>query len=299
MNTITPALTKVYKPYLVSYMSYLHQVTTYTKNSVFDNDELCAATPETIYKWMCMKTYGIPQLVDDDHLPPAKCRSSTLEMCKKALSHFMPHSTASWNTQSLFGNPTKSKVINSFIKSVKKRETRRVGKGSSAKRPITQTEFRAALKILSTNLSFQCRYRLTCMMKFQYHLITRSDDLGHFKTHDLKSHKDSMYRSFCLEVRVFWSKNVLEERDCPNQIILGSMDSTYCLLLSLSIYLETWMRGAGQNSVFLFSDDVDERNAPKKPKILIHLIFDKTFLQIMSSIILLILRKTTTLEVIH
>ena len=34
------------------------------------------------------------------------------------------------------------------------------------------------------------------------------------------------------------SINILEERESPNQIIIGSMDWTYCVLLSLAIYLE-------------------------------------------------------------
>ena len=35
-----------------------------------------------------------------------------------------------------------------------------------------------------------------------------------------------------------WSKNVLEERHCPSQIILGSNDADFCVLLNVSIYLE-------------------------------------------------------------
>lgn len=106
------------------------------------------------------------------------------------------------------------------------------------------------------------------MMRFQYHIIGRSDDLGNFRTRDLKSHSDIRFSSYCLETKVYWSKNVLEERNCPNQILLGSNDSNYCLLLSLSIYLEYWfsVSRTGIDSVFLFSDDIDMNRTPNRVK---------------------------------
>ncbi len=38
-----------------------------------------------------------------------------------------------------------------------------------------------------------------------------------------------------------WSKNVQEERDMPFQILLGSADNCYCILLTLGLYLELWI----------------------------------------------------------
>ena len=38
-----------------------------------------------------------------------------------------------------------------------------------------------------------------------------------------------------------WSKNALEECKIPDQIIFGSMDWTYCELVSLAIYLKDAM----------------------------------------------------------
>jgi hypothetical protein len=59
-----------------------------------------------------------------------------------------------------------------------------------------------------------------------------------------------------------WSKNVLEERDGPDQFVIGAMDTRYCILLSLGIYLEVWWTsGAGAENQFLFGDLKDaERN---------------------------------------
>ena len=43
---------------------------------------------------------------------------------------------------------------------------------------------------------------------------------------------------FALCGRIRWSKNVLEESHCPSQIILGSNDPDFCVLLNLGLYLE-------------------------------------------------------------
>jgi hypothetical protein len=229
-----------YRPYLLSYMSFLN-TTVYEKDYEFSNEELRAATPQSITRWMHVKAYGVEEIGQNDR---ALCRSSTIEMCKKAVSYFMPHKTAAWNTETQFGNPTKSKEVNDLVKYMKKNEVRNKGQQSKAKRPLTQQEYRKALAILFSKTTFPLRYRLPAMMKLQYNLITRSDELGHFKTEHLNYHSDPRFRSFALEMKVFWSKNVLEERDCPNQILLGSMDPSYCILLSLSLYLEfIWNTG--------------------------------------------------------
>jgi hypothetical protein len=91
------------------------------------------------------------------------------------------------------------------------------------------------------------------MLKYQYHLIARCDDLANFRTLDLHGHNNPLYSNFALQTKVFWSKNVLEERDCPEQIFLGSYDHDYCLLLSLSLYLEIHV-SSNTNSVYLFGE---------------------------------------------
>ena len=179
----------------------------------------------------------------------------------------MPHRDPAWNTQTLFGNPTKSKNVNDLIKFVKLKEVRREGKESSARRALTQIEFRTAIRMLSTMSDFKFSHRITTMMKLQYHLISRCDDLGHFRTLDLHGHSDNRYREFALEMKVTWSKNLHEEWACPEQILLGSMDTEYCLLLALSTYLESWLNtGGGKSSIFLFSEDRNVKKTPEKLK---------------------------------
>lgn len=149
---------------------------------------------------------------------------------------------------------------------MRQEEVRRRGKPSCAKRPMTQEEFRNALKILSSNDSHQFRYRYTTMLKYQYHLIARGDDISKFHLHDIEGHADVRYRYFALQTKVRWSKNVFDERDCPDQLFLGSMDVDYCILLALAVYLESWLETAQSNKIFLFGDDVDLQKTPTRIK---------------------------------
>ena len=43
---------------------------------------------------------------------------------------------------------------------------------------------------------------------------------------------------YILKSKMRWSKNFLEERESPGQIIIGSLDSNYCVVLVLALYLE-------------------------------------------------------------
>ena len=64
------------------------------------------------------------------------------------------------------------------------------------------------------------------MMRFQFQIIGRTDDISHIDTNDLNSHPQF---PFCL----------MEERECPPQILIGANNSAFCLLLSLGCYLES------------------------------------------------------------
>ena len=60
---------------------------------------------------------------------------------------------------------------------------------------------------------------------------------------------------YALRVRLRRTKNCLEERDAPEQIILGSSDQDFCVLTSLSIHLQYLLEFLnGENSDFLFCD---------------------------------------------
>jgi hypothetical protein len=100
------------------------------------------------------------------------------------------------------------------------------------------------------------------MAKFQLHLIARIDDTAHVKAEDFKEHHQF---DFALCVRLRWTKNCMEERDAPMQIILASMDPNYCLIIALSIYLQfAYEFTNAAQSEFLFCDSGEDPIAVKK-----------------------------------
>lgn len=244
---------------MVSLMSYTHDVV-YGRRTTFTVLELAAITPHDIRLWMNWRAFGVP-----NPGPAASTREgvrrNTLEFMKKAVSWYMPN-TGPWDCIRGSGNPTRSKDVNDVIKAVKKLEVRREGAPPQTKRPMTQEEFRALLAFFCKKMDFQHRYRYSTMILYQYHLIARCDDLANFRVRDLRSHSDPRFSGFALETRVHWSKNVLEERDCPEQIFLASYDPEYCLFLALSVYLETWFSSGTTTpatTVLLFGDGDGER----------------------------------------
>jgi hypothetical protein len=100
------------------------------------------------------------------------------------------------------------------------------------------------------------------MMKLQFHLIGRSDDICKLETEAFSGHADPRFSRFALQLKVTWSKAVYEERTCPEQIILGAMDSEFCFLISFAIYLEQRMsQENGRNCKFVFCHDTEVDSA--------------------------------------
>jgi hypothetical protein len=72
-------------------------------------------------------------------------------------------------------------------------------------------------------------------------LLDTNDDIALFNIEDLSGHNDQRFQFMALQVKVRWSKAVLDERQCPPQKLLGANDTDFCLLLALAVYLEYWM----------------------------------------------------------
>jgi len=232
------------------------------RSTTFSRDELLSIRPNDIKRFMAFCAFGDP---DYDVNPPAnhrptKCRSSTLEATKRALSFYMPYKLVPWCQNR--GNPTRSAMVNDIIKQVKKFEVRAEGAPSKAKRPVRPNEFRKAISLLrSHDESFDLKYRYPMVCLWQHHLIGRLDDAANFEVNDPSSHPDF---DFALQTQVRWSKNVMEERDCPPQIVLAASESGLCTVLNLAIYLEEHLRRT-PGAKYLFTDDLDDQ-APTRLK---------------------------------
>jgi hypothetical protein len=181
---------------------------------------------------------------------------------KKAISYFIPNKHHLYDVQSGRGNPTKSPQVNELIKDVQQYEVRAQGVPSQARRDITVDEYREIINITKQHTDFGLTVRLPCMTKFQIHLIARVDDTTHIFANELKIHPKF---PFALSVKLRWTKNCREERHAPPQIILGAMDSSFCVLSSLAIYLQYVLEFANaSHSTYLFCNFNETPDSVKK-----------------------------------
>ena len=132
------SLDKQYRPHLVRLWNFSHN-TSYNKHHTFTQEELLTITPDQIYTFCAYKVYGTPNPTESDN--PTKGRSNSIEFAKKAISYFMPNRLAHWDVRTSSGNPTKSVKVNDLIKLVKKKEVRKQGTMSTARRPMVVAEF--------------------------------------------------------------------------------------------------------------------------------------------------------------
>jgi hypothetical protein len=249
---IMPPHQKTYKNVLVRFLSYRDGVE-YPTDAEFDADHIISITADNIVRWFKFKAYGSPE--PDDDARPKFIRHSTLHFWKKALSSFFPNKHLGYNVTTQEGNPTKAPVDNDLIKTVKKLEVRSEGVPSQARRDFTLDEFRTIISIAQQSDLFSVKVRLPTICKLQLHLISRVDDTCHILSNELR-----VYSSFpfALGVRLRWTKNCLEERDAPEQILLGSMDGDFCVLAALGIYLCYVLEFSNAlHSEFLFCDTED------------------------------------------
>ena len=223
---------KNYKPYLNRCMN-LVRGTDHPKTYEYSDEELYTLRPEEIARFFGIIAYGNehPNLQTDN---PTNGRSSTLEYAKKSISYYMPNRNMVWNNRSKEGNPTKSDVLNDFIKVVKKKEVRKEGKTSQAKRPMDITEYRQLIgKIRNGDLSK--KYALAAYFIFQFHMIARVDDVMHFSQEDLTPNLEYDYT---FKSKMKWSKNILDESRTSDQIVIGAADPKFCAILALAVHLE-------------------------------------------------------------
>jgi hypothetical protein len=121
---------------------------------------------------------------------------------------------------------------------------------------MTHLEFKQTQHLLMANDDVVRRYGIPSLFKFEYNLIARIDDSTQFLMENLTANPDF---NFTLRSKLNWSKNVNEERDAPNQILIGSMNPLYCVLLGLAVFLEIFIESGGgallTPYVFGFSND--------------------------------------------
>ena len=239
-----------YQPYMVSLMSHFHGLL-YASDHQFTRDDLLELTPTEVTQWMAEAAYG-DFVYNPDVDRPIYARSASLEMRKKAVSFFMPNKSAWVVTLDGigYGNPTMSREVNQLIAEVKRFEVRGEGSRSQVKRGFTKVEFRKMLEMLRRENDPRCRFMYHAMTVLQYNLIGRIDDICNFKMTDPRGHRQF---DFALLTKVSWSKNVRDERRCPDQILLGSMNPFMCVILNMAIWMSVAL-ALKEDCHWLFND---------------------------------------------
>ena len=231
-----------------SVRNYLHrfnQCLNYTNNTnhpkqymQHTQEELFGLTPEHIYAYIAFKCYGTPNPVVDQDFP-LNGRSTSAAFIKKSISYFIPNKNLGWNERTREGNPTRSVLVNDLIKKMKKQEVRKQGKEPQARRALHPTEFVEFIARLRSSPQSKKRYAAAAFFIFQYNMIGRVDDVARFPMEDLTPCPEF---NFCLQSKMCWSKNVNEERDAPNQLLMGCDNPMYCILIAIAIHLEHGFR---------------------------------------------------------
>ena len=252
----TSSTAKKYKSSLISFMSYFHNKQ-YDKDKVFTKEELLQIRPRDIHNWMALKAFGKTRYDVDAGDKSTGCRLSTLDWMKKALSYYMPYKRAPWVEGR--GNPSRSDCVNNLMGIVKKLEARGQGAKSQVKRPLTQVEFCKEQEQMRRLPDWEHKYKYPAMNLYQFHLCGRADDTCHFKLGDLKGNR--VFPGL-LQTKVRWSKNVIDERRCPDQIIMGAMDPLWCVFIHMAVYMEIFLNRY-PNAKWLFTEKVSDPDPMK------------------------------------
>jgi len=161
-----------------------------------------------------------------------------------------------WDPIQKRGNPTRSAEPNELIKKVRKKEVRKQGAESKKRRSLTDNEYDQQQTILRESVysGVVQKYCMPAMHNFQMHMIARIDCVCQFQKENLTV--NDAYPEFTAKSRLAWSKNVNEEGDAPWQIILGSKNPKFCVLISLGIWLEYYL-GSRENELTPYVFDVN------------------------------------------
>lgn len=210
-----------YQAILVKFMNFKdNPVPLYPRGRVFTPEELRSIRPIHIQRWFCLKVFGTPDPAPNQN--PTEGRSTSLDYYKKAISYYMPDHNRGWDETNQNGNPTRAREINDLIKAVRKKEVRRQGVPSHARRPMERDEFQQILTACHEceDEDDPMKYWLATYVKYQYHMIARVDDVAHVSAE--QGLMPNFQYPFTLKTRLRWPKNVQEERDAPEQIVIAS-----------------------------------------------------------------------------
>ena len=257
MHLIADATLKSYKGVLRNFFEYTHNKK-YGSRHEFTKDDIDGTTHEQVLAWLNFRAYGTPNPVNDSNLKVI-LRVNTIKQYKKALSYFLQDDRA------------KSTDLNKSIRLAKLLQVRKNGKKPQARDPLDHPMFQHLIEVLKKEEksgSYVVTHGIPAMLCFQFAMIGRIDDVTQFQLTSLRDHED--FPTDALQAQFSWSKNVLEERHAPWQMLLGSTMTTYCVLVNMGIWIEchhaTQPGASASPYVFSFSGDHSVPDGGRKAK---------------------------------
>jgi len=160
---------------LFSFMGYTHD-TDFPLDHMFSEQQMIDTTPEQIFDWVCVKTYGHTNLSQNDN--PYGARAVTIEYWKKSIPHPHPETNNPWTAQRA-GNPCRSKLVDNLIKAVRLEECRKMGKKSRADRGSTDNGYKQIWGIADRASDEGGRVRYKAWMAPQPHPIAKGRLVAH------------------------------------------------------------------------------------------------------------------------
>ena len=230
----------------IKFMSYTDK-NEYPSDTEFTEAQLLSITPQMVYKYLAYRGYGIE---DPNSASTPIHRDSTVAFDKKAISYFLPDRDTPWNSHTKSGNPTKSTMVNRLVTMMKKAQVNKRGVKPKATRALELSEWMLQSDLLSQSTDIIDKVLIRPITVFNWALINRISDAVEFYRDELKT--SPQYDGILL-AKLRWSKNVADERDCPNQALIGAFEPAFCVILALAIRLEYYIGTTeGQQSPFVF-----------------------------------------------
>ena len=155
------------------------------------------------------------------------------------------------------GNPTQHKTINKLIANIVQFEARGEDAEAHDVQDMTVFKFEKQLKLFQQHKDPLCCSRNPLIGIYQFHFITRADDVCNFKLDDPKSHPNY---NFALVQSVRWSMNVTDSRICPNQLLL---DNKSCMFVAMAIWMEYFLEHHPE-ATFMVTSSMTPPNAMKE-----------------------------------
>ncbi len=239
---------ELYSRELVRFMRYRDQVE-YDYGHRFTQNVLQHVVPNDLMRYFKFRVYKNPDAEPDIEKP--LIRANCIKYWKKSISYFMPNSHIPWNEIANVGNPTRAKPINKLIGQIKKKETARRGAPSKRRRALFKQEFEQSIESFDVMEKKEEGLFVGAFFRFQLHMAARGDDTAKARLKEMQPFHQ--YLDYGITMKLCWSKNVMEERDCPTQLLVGAMDTRYCVITGVALWLEHHFKLDPQENDFLFS----------------------------------------------